>query len=350
LRLQLQPCRRFFFLKGKSMTQDTYNGNVLITTPGMHDMGDRIAELLASYSTPFSRMRADVVAFQNGELKPEIPDSVRGMHAFLLAELQEPDPNVALMQMLLTANALKLASVTGITLVLPYIPYLRQDRKDKPRVPISARLLADLIESNKKIERVITLDMHADQEQGFFSIPVDNINAMNVHAEYFRKLFNNDFSDVIVVAPDFGSAVRSERFARHLGENVPVSIIRKRRPGPNQSEVLSFIGPDVQDRRVIIYDDMVDTGGTNRGAVKELFRQRAEEVYTCVTHGIFSGTALKKFEETGQQVIVTPSIPRSESYRDENKFWLFFVSIDELLANAIHEASVVGGSISKLSI
>ncbi len=313
-------------------------------------MADRIAELLAAgHSTPYSRIRVSFEKFSNGELKPIIPKTVRGSHVFLLQALQEPDPNNAIMLMLLTADALKRASVAGITLVLPYIPYLRQDRKDEPRVPISARLIADLIQANAKIESVITLDMHADQEEGFFSIPVDNIKGMKVHAEYFRKELKGDFSNIVVIAPDFGSAVRAKRFAQELGENVPVSIIQKRRPGPNQSEVVNFIGEHVDGRIAIIYDDMIDTGGTNRGAAKEMLRQRALKVYTCVTHAILSGDAAIKFKEAGQQVVAAPSIPRSPKYCEENASWLSFVSIDELLAQAIHEASIVGGSISKLS-
>jgi ribose-phosphate pyrophosphokinase len=330
-------------------SRDAYGGNIIVSSPGMHEMADRIAELLAEHTTSYSRIRAESTQFANGELKPCIPETVRGSHVFLLHALQEPDPNSAIMLMLLTADALKRASVAGITLVIPYIPYLRQDRKDEPRVPISARLLADLIESNKRIDRVITLDMHADQEQGFFSIPVDNINGAKVHAEYFRKELGNDFSNIVVVAPDFGSAVRAKRFAQELGEEVPVSIIQKRRPKANQSEVVSFIGEPVGNRIAIIYDDMIDTGGTNRGAVKEMLRQGALKVYTCVTHGIFSGDAEMKFMEAGQQVVVTPSIPRSSEYGEENASWLSFVSIDELLAQAIYEASIVGGSISKLS-
>ncbi len=333
----------------KEICRDAYGGNIVVSSVGMHDMADRVAELLGEHSTPYSRLRADFTQFANGELKPWIPETVRGAHVFLLHALQEPDPNTAIMLMLLTADALKRASVAGITLVLPYIPYLRQDRKDKPRVPISARLLADLIEANGRVDRIITLDMHADQEQGFFSIPVDNINGMVVHAEYFRAEFNNDFSNVVVVAPDFGSAVRAERFARSLDGGVPVSIIQKRRPGPNQSEVVNFIGEQVDGRTVIIYDDMIDTGGTNRGAVRETLRQGARVVYTCATHGIFSGGAEAKFKEAGQRVVVTPSIPRLTDYYVEHESWLSFVSIDALVAKAIHEASIVGGSISKLS-
>lgn len=328
---------------------DVYPGNILISLPGMHEMAERIMELLPANSRLFTHLRADCTRFANGELKPQIMETVRGSHVFLLAGLQEPDPNNALMLMLLTADALKRASVCGITLVLPYMPYLRQDRKDQPRTPISARLVADLIETNARVERVITLDMHADQEQGFFSIPVDNINALQVHAEYFRTMMGNDLDNVVVVAPDFGGAVRARRFARALGTNVPVSIIEKSRPKAGEVEMLNVIGPSVEGRFAIIYDDMIDSGKTNRQAVAEMHRQGALEVWTCVTHGIFSGDAAERFAEAGKPVVATPSIPRTEEYQDANGSWLTFVSIDQLLANAIHEASIVGGSISQFS-
>ena len=189
----------------------------------------------------------------------------------------------------------------------------------------------------------------ADQEQGFFSIPVDNINARVVHAEYFRKKFHNDFSTVVVVAPDFGGAVRARRFATRLGEHVPVSIIDKRRPGPNEVEVIGFVGEGVAGRDVILYDDMIDTGGTIRAAAGEIRRLGARSVCVCATHALFSAGADAEFKKAGFQVAVTPSIPRPEAYWEAHASWLECVSIDELLTSAIHQASLVGGSISELS-
>jgi ribose-phosphate pyrophosphokinase len=332
-----------------TQTKSAYGGSVIVSSEGMHETAERIAILLKGRDMPIQHVRAEYTKFANGEVKPWIPETVRGEHVFFLHPLQDPDPNTAIMLMLLTADALKRASVSGITLVLPYLPYLRQDRKDKPRVPISARLLADLIESNEKVDRVITLDMHADQEQGFFSIPVDNINARGVHADYFRKRFDGDFSNVIVVAPDFGGAVRARRFATRLGEHVPVSIIDKRRPGPNEVEVIGFVGEGVDGRDVILYDDMIDTGGTIRAAVAEIKGLGARSIRVCATHALLSADAAAAFQAASCSVVVTPSIPRPEDYWKANASWLDVVSIDELLTSAIHEASLVGGSISKLS-
>lgn len=332
------------------MSLNLYAGNVLISSPGMYQMAEDIILLLQKHNANFVHIKAEYTTFPNGEIKPFIPETVRGMHAFLLHDLQYPDPNVNLIQMLLIADALKRASVIGISLVIPYIPYMRQDRKDKPRVSISARLIADLIEVNKKIVRVITLDLHTDQEQGFFSIPVDNINAMLVHAEYFKEKFNGDLSKVTVVAPDFGSAVRAERFASRLGNEVPITVIQKKRSSLGHAEATGYVdGPSVEGRIVIIYDDMIDTGGTNRVAVEKILSQGAREVYTCVTHGIFSNNAEDKFREAARPVVVTPSIPRTNDYKDKNATWLHFVPIEPLIAKTIYEASIVGGSMSKLS-
>ena len=328
--------------------KNLYGGNVLVSSPGMHSMAKIIVSLLNKQNNDFSHIKADYTNFANGEIKPKIPETVRGTHVFLLYALQEPDPNNAIISMLLTNDALTRASVTGITLVLPYIPYLRQDRKDEPRVPISARLIADMIEVNRSVQRVITLDMHTDQEQGFFSIPVDNINAMKVHAEYFSEKFKDDFSQLHVIAPDFGSAIRARRFANQLGSEVPISIIEKRRTGPNQTVVQGLIGPKPEDKIAIIYDDMIDTGNTTLNSIDFIYEEGAKAVYACATHGIFSENAEVNFRKTGRPVIVTNSVPRTTVYKEKNSAWLNIVSIEELLAKTIREASIVGGSMSKL--
>lgn len=312
-------------------------------------MGRNIVSILEDTNGSFAHLEMECDTFANGEMKPWIPETVRGEHVFVLQALQEPDPNIALMQLLLTADALKRASVAGITMVLPYIPYLRQDRKDMPRVPISARLIADLIESNEKVERVITMDMHVDQEQGFFSIPVDNIRVAKIHAEYFKNMLGKKIRDVVVVSPDVGGASRARRFAQFIGEETKVALIDKRRTGRNKSEVLHFIGESLKGKIAIIFDDMIDTGGTNRGAAQAVMEQGAEEAYTCVTHGIFSKDAEEEFAKAGKPVVISSTIPRSKKYRKRNKSWLTVVPIDELLAEAIHQASLVGGSVSKLS-
>lgn len=285
--------------------------------------------------------------FANGEILPRIPHTIRGQHVFFLHALQHPDPNTAVMMMLIANDAIKRASAAGITLVTPYLPYLRQDRKDQPRVPISGRMLADLIESNHAVKGLITMDMHAEQEQGFFSIPVDNLTGVKVFSEHFRDTFNGNLADVIVLAPDFGGAVRNRRMAQVLGDDVPVSILEKRHTGHNKTEILSVIGESVVGRRVIIYEDMIDTGGTSTDAVGKVMAMGAKEVYLCATHGIFSRNAEKRFREKGIAVVCTNSIPRDAKYY-QAETWLTPVSIVLYFADAMYEAMQVGGSISKL--
>ena len=357
-------------------------GHVLVSTPGMQDVAKGILKTLKKkHGISLAHQRIEYTQFANGELLPRIQETVRGKHVFFLIALQHPDPNIAIMKMHLMNDALKRASAASITLVTPYLPYLRQDRKDKPRVPISARLLADQIESNKKVERVITTDMHADQEQGFFAIPVDNLTSMKLFAEFINHEFEKQLrsGEVVVVAADFGGAVRARRFSVLLG-NAPVTIFEKRRTGANQAHVVSMIGESVKGKIAIIYEDMIDTGGTIREVSAELRAHGANDVIVFATHGIFSSTnkimhlinlasmldqpikdkvihALKEMIDDGAEaqfakanlkIYTTNSIPREAQYLKENASWLTQIPMDELLADAIHQAFVPGGSISKL--
>lgn len=321
---------------------------VLVSSLGMHEMGDTIQALLKAEGVLFPHYRIGYTTFSNGEVLPKIPETVRNQHVFFLHPLQHPDPNTALMMMFLANDALRRADVSGITLVTPYIPYLRQDRKDQPRVPISARQIADLIQSNKSVERIITVDMHAEQEQGFFSIPVDNLTSTSLFANHFREELKAGGRRVIAVAPDFGGSVRTYRFALKLGD-VPVSIVEKRRPGPNKSEIVSIRGARIKGASVAIFEDMIDTGGTIRKTVEALKKKGAAAVYLSATHGIFSGDAEAKFAKSGLRVTCTDSIPRDATYRKKNP-WLDIVSIDKMLAKAIFESSLVGGSVSGLNL
>lgn len=320
---------------------------VVVSSPLMHETAQAVVDLIGErYGVRFPHYRVGFERFKNGELMPRIPETVRRQHVFFFHALQEPAPNDAVMAMLLCNDALTRASVAGITLVAPYLPYLRQDRKHAPRVPISARMLADLIESNRSVERVITADMHADQEQGFFSIPVDNLTTGGLFARRCGELLAERLDDAVVVSPDFGGAVRARRFAARLG--VPVAIFEKRRPRANESEIVSLIGEPVAGKTVVIYDDMVDTGGTIRAVVRSLKELGAQDVYVCATHGIFSGGAEEEFAKAGFPVLCSDSIPRSAAYLEKHGSWLEHVSMNQLLADAVYEASRVGGSVSKL--
>lgn len=321
---------------------------VLVSTPGMHGIAENIRGINV-YGTEVPHYRVAFTEFSNGETLPVIPETVRGQHVFVLHGLQLPDPNTALVKILLLNDALRRASVAGITLVIPYIPYLRQDRKDRPRVPISARTIADLIESNTSVQRIITADMHTDQAQGFFSIPVDNLQCSSIFASRFKQRFSSEQSLLHVVSPDFGAAVRSRRFAQRLGEHVPVSIIEKRRPNVNESEIVSVVGEPIEGKHVFIFDDMIDTGGTILKTAVALKGMGALSIHLSATHGIFSSaTARDRFAQSGLRILCTDSIPRDIDFLSRNP-WLEIVSINDLLASAIYEASLVGGSISKLN-
>lgn len=320
---------------------------VLISSPLMHEMGDRIAKRLASKGLEMPHYHLEFTKFLNGEYVMQIPQPVRGQHVFFLQALQDPDPNTAFMQMLIAMDAMKRASVNGITLVAPYLSYLRQDRKDKARVPITARMIADLLESNKEFKQLITIDMHAEQEQGFFSVPVDNLTGVRLFSEHIRSRFGDELKDVVAVAADFGAAVRTRRLSKALGD-IPVSIFEKRRPGANQAEIVSVIGASVKGARAIIYEDIIDSGRTIREVAKALKKMGAQDVHVYATHGIFSGDAMDRFAEDELDINCSDSIPRLFEFYPGHK-WLNRVPIDSYFAEAIYEATMMGGSISKLA-
>ncbi len=319
----------------------------LVYTPQMAQMAHAIVNILKTDGFNLPAHEIELKQFANGELLPRLPKTVRRQQVYFLHGFSPTEPHADIFSMLLVNDALKLASVAGITLVLPYMPYLRQDRKDKPRVPISARTLADLIQSNRLVNHIITIDMHVDQAQGFFSIPVDNLTARPFFVEHFKRLFGTGMRDVVVVSPDFGDAKRARSFAKKLGD-VPVTIFEKERAQANQSTVVGVIGADVAGKRVVIYDDMIDTGGTMRGVMQSLKDMGAVEVHVCTTHGILSQDASTAFKELGLPVGSTNTIQRSSEYLMRNP-WLTIHPIDDLLAEAIREASTIEGSLSEIS-
>lgn len=322
---------------------------VIVSTPGMHETADTVRLLLRDMGVDLEHQKVELTTFKNLEVRARIPETVRQQHVFFFHPLLTPTPNEALMNMLITCDALARASVEGITLVVPYMSYLRQDRKDQPRVPITARLVADLIETNKAVKSLVTVDMHAEQVQGFFSIPVDDLSSRQLFAEYCKQTYAAQMANAIVAAPDFGGAKRAHRFAERLG-GLPKSIIEKHRSGANVSEVLSVTGESVAERLVLMYDDMIDTGGTIVNAAQALKRSphNAHEVVVMATHGIFSGNATEMLATSGIPIVTTSSIPRTDEFKAKHP-WLTVVPIEGLLADAIYEKMLVGGSVSKLS-
>jgi ribose-phosphate pyrophosphokinase len=246
--------------------------------------------------------KASVTTFSDGETRVEINENVRGMDVFII-QSSCPPVNVTLMELLIMIDAMKRASADRITAVIPYYGYARQDRKVAPRAPITAKLIADLI-TTAGAHRVLSMDLHAGQIQGFFNIPVDNLFATPVLLEYMKKNFQND---IVIVSPDTGGVERARAFASRLGANL--AIIDKRREGPNEAQVMNIIG-HVRNKKVIILDDMIDTAGTVVRAVSALKEAGAVEVSVCATHPVLSGSAIERLEKSDiKEVIVTDTIP-----------------------------------------
>ena len=289
-------------------------------------------EIVAALGVEMADMM--VRQFSDGEIYLQIKENVRGADVFIVQPTCTPvDRN--LMELLLAIDALKRASAERITAVLPYYGYARQDRKDKPRVPISARLVAALLET-AGADRVLTLDLHAAQIQGFFDIPVDHLFATPVLIEHFRA----GMPDMTVVSPDAGGVERARAFAKRL--NAPLAIIDKRREEANVAEVMNVVG-EVTERNCLIVDDLIDTAGTLVKGAEALMEKGAASVSACATHAVLSGPAVQRIEESClKEVIVTNSIPLSEEARKSNR--IKSLSVAKLLAEAIrsiHEETSV---------
>ncbi|HMF75503.1 MAG TPA: ribose-phosphate pyrophosphokinase [Bryobacteraceae bacterium] len=284
---------------------------------------------------------AMIKRFADGETHLQIQENVRGADVFVVQPTSTP-VDQHLMELLLLIDAFKRASAERITAVLPYYGYARQDRKDRPRMPISAKLVASLLE-RAGASRVLALDLHAAQIQGFFDIPVDHLFAAPVMVEYFEGRFER--GDLIIVSPDAGGVERARSFAKRL--NAPLAIIDKRRTDANVAEVMNIIG-EVRGRHCLIVDDLVDTGGTLVKGVEALLAQGAKSVTACATHAVLSGPAVGRISSSElKELVVTNSIPLSESAAGCEK--IRSLSVAPLLARAIRSIHD-GGSISTLFI
>jgi ribose-phosphate pyrophosphokinase len=284
--------------------------------------------------------RCEVTRFSDGESYVEIRENVRGVNCFVVQSTSTP-VNHNLMELLIMIDALKRASAGSIIAVLPYFGYARQDRKVKPRTPISAKLVADLI-SAAGANRALSMDLHAGQIQGFFNIPFDHIYAMPVFMEPLRARFS---SDAVVVSPDAGGVERARAYSKRL--NSSLAIIDKRRSGPNVSEVMHLIG-DVKGRDAIIVDDMIDTAGTLAQAARAVMEHGARSVSACATHGVLSGPALQRIEESPlSEVYITDTIPPVEAAKQSKKIKI--ITVARLLGEALKRIHH-GDSISSLFI
>lgn len=321
---------------------------VVVSSPEMHALAQAVVDAIKrERNIALPHHPVSFERFKNGELLPRIPETVRRQHVFFFHAMQYPSPNDGVMAALLMNDALRRASAAGITLVAPYLPYLRQDRKDMPRAPISAKMLADVLGSNPSLERVVTVDMHTDQAQGFFGIPVDNISCMKLFALYAMKHIDN-IGECVMGAPDVGGVVRAERFGLTAGSPY-IAFCQKKRPAANKSITGATAGDTVKGRRVVMVDDMIDTGGSTIGAAKKFTADGAAQVDVFATHAIFSEGAEKRLADSGLRIFTTNSIPRPPAYAEKHKKWLTIIPIEELLAEAVYQASLIGGSVSKLS-
>lgn len=252
--------------------------------------------------------KATVSTFSDGEISVNIEETVRGTDVFVI-QPTNPPVNDNLMELLILIDALKRASAGRVTAVLPYYGYARQDRKAKARDPITAKLIADILTS-AGADRILTMDLHAAQIQGYFDIPVDHLLGVPILVEYFKE---KNIQDLVVVSPDLGSVTRARNFANHL--DAPIAIIDKRRPQANVSEVMNIIG-DIEGKNVILIDDMIDTAGTITQGADALKKFGAKDVYACCTHPILSGPAIERIQNSAiKELIVTDTVPLSEEKR-----------------------------------
>ena len=252
---------------------------------------------------------SEVKIFSDGEISVNINETVRGSEVFVVQSTSNP-VNDNLMELLIMIDAFKRASAAKITAVLPYFGYARQDRKAKARDPISAKLVADLL-TTAGADRVLTIDLHAAQIQGFFNIPVDHLYGGPLLANYFKNKFKDNLEDVCIISPDHGSVGRARQFAQKLG--VPFAIVDKRRPRPNIAEVMNIIG-DIEGKYCIMVDDMIDTAGTIVAGASALMAKGAKEVYCACTHAVLSGPAIERLEESPlKEIVFLDSIPLPKS-------------------------------------
>jgi ribose-phosphate pyrophosphokinase len=308
----------------------------LISGTANPELAQKISEYLA---TPL--VQTKITRFSDGEIFVEIKENVRGADVFIIQPTCPP-VNENLVELLIMIDAARRASARRITAVIPYYGYARQDRKTAPRTPITAKLVANVIVV-AGARRVLTMDLHAGQIQGFFDIPVDHLYAMPVFLEYLKDKFRRE--EIVIVSPDAGGVERAREYAKRL--NATMAIVDKRRPRPNESEVMNIIG-DVKDKIAVIIDDMIDTAGTICKAASAIMERGAKEVYAVATHPVLSGPAVEKLAQSPiKEVVVSDTIPLREEAQRVDKIKV--LSVSKLLGEAIRRIHT-DDSISSLFI
>lgn len=282
---------------------------------------------------------AEVKTFSDGEIAVNLSETVRGVDVYVIQSTSPPQVNTYLMELLIMIDALKRASAGRITAVIPYYGYARQDRKAKARDPISAKLVADILTA-AGADRILTMDLHASQIQGYFNIPVDHLLGVPILAKHFLE---KNISDLVIVSPDLGSVTRARKFADRL--NAPIAIIDKRRPEANAVEVMNIIG-DVEGKNVILIDDMIDTAGTITQGAEALAKRGAKNIIACCTHPILSGPAIQRLKDSViTEVVVLDTVELSEEAK--NTDMITQLSVAEIFAESIRRI-FNNDSVSKL--
>jgi ribose-phosphate pyrophosphokinase len=303
----------------------THGKNIKIFVGNSHpDLAKDIADILG-----LSVGKSNVSTFSDGEISVDINETVRGRDVFVVQSTNEP-VNDNLMELLIMIDAFKRASAGRITAVIPYYGYARQDRKAKARDPITAKLVADILTA-AGADRVLTMDLHAAQIQGYFNIPLDHLLGAPILSRYFVEKGFADREDVVVVSPDLGSVTRARKFADKL--HAPIAIIDKRRPKANVSEIMNIIG-DIQDKTVILVDDMIDTAGTITNGANALVKMGAKEVYACCTHAVLSGPAIERIKESAIKELVMLNTIKLPEEKMLEKFKI--LSVAPVFAEAIN--------------
>lgn len=313
---------------------NTVNGDIVVFTGNSNiSLVDRICENLG-----IEKSACTVSTFSDGEISIDIGVSVRGKDVFVIQSTSSP-VNTNLMELLILIDALKRASAGRINAVIPYYGYARQDRKTKAREPITSKLVADLL-TKAGADRVVAMDLHAGQIQGYFDIPVDHLTAIPYLARYFKDIIKED--DFVVVSPDLGGVTRTRKFANEL--NLPIAIIEKRRPKANVSEVMNIIG-DVDGKSVILVDDIADTAGTITKAADALKSRGAKYVYGAATHGVLSGPAIERIENSSlEKFVITDTIELPEEKKIDK---IDVVSVAPIFASAIRRINT-SASVSEM--
>lgn len=316
------------------MSETIMNGKKikLFTLSANKTLAREISEYV---NIPLSKI--DSTRFADGEMNISFEESVRGSHVFVVQPTSAP-VNEHYMELFIFIDALKRSSASEITVIMPYYGYSRQDKKTKSRQPITAKLIADLLQT-AGVDRLIGIDLHAQQIQGFFDIPMDNFSAARVIADYVSK---KDMDNMVIVSPDHGGAARARHLTKMLGdENIPIAIIDKRRPRPNVAEALNVIG-DVNGKDCVIIDDIIDTAGTLVAAADVLVKHGAKSVIACATHPLFSNDALEKIEKSVlKEVVVTNTIELDKSKLPKKVTQLSMGNVlGQALLNIINDRSV----------